>query len=184
MGTRVVIGVIAVLAALAGCGGGEPTSQGGATKSPAPPTSEAPPAGEPGGDLPSSLMFAGTTVDGGEFKASTLAGKPVVLWFWAPWCPKCKAAAPDVARLAGEYDGKVAIVGVGGLGKPGDMRGFVKENKTGRFVNLADEAGDVWRKFGVKQQHTYVLITADGTIAHTGGLTGDQLEARVGKLAA
>ena len=184
MRAKVLIGVIAVLVGLAGCGGGEPTSQGGATKSPAPPTSEAPPEGEPGGDIPKSLMFAGTTVDGDEFKGSTLAGKPAVLWFWAPWCPKCQAAAPDVKRLAGQYDGKVAFVGVAGLGSASDMRGFVKDNKTNGFVNLADEAGDVWRKFGVKQQHTYVLITADGKIAHTGGLTGDQLEARVGKLAA
>jgi hypothetical protein len=31
------------------------------------------------------LQFAGATVDGGRFDAATLAGTPVVLWFWAPF---------------------------------------------------------------------------------------------------
>jgi hypothetical protein len=30
--------------------------------------------------------FAGTTVEGKPFSGASLAGKPTVLWFWAPWC--------------------------------------------------------------------------------------------------
>ncbi len=33
----------------------------------------------------SPLQFSGETVDGGRFDAATLAGTPVVLWFWAPF---------------------------------------------------------------------------------------------------
>lgn len=32
-----------------------------------------------------TLDFAAATVDGGRLDAATLAGTPVVLWFWAPF---------------------------------------------------------------------------------------------------
>jgi thioredoxin 1 len=34
---------------------------------------------------------------------------PVVVDFWATWCPPCKIIDPLIDDLAKEYDGKVAI---------------------------------------------------------------------------
>jgi thiol-disulfide isomerase/thioredoxin len=128
------------------------------------------------------LGFTARTVGGADFNGASVAGRPVVLWFWAPWCPLCDGQAPEVKRVATKYSGKVAVIGVAGMSKTNAMKEFVARNGVSGFTNLADESGAVWRRFGVTEQGRYVLLDASGTVVYTGYLDGDALAERVGRL--
>jgi len=78
-------------------------------------------------------------VDDKSFKKEVLEAKmPVLVDFWAPWCAPCRAIAPAVEELAGEYAGRV---------------GFAK-------VNVDDNPG-VATEYGVRSIPT-LLIFKDG----------------------
>lgn len=121
---------------------------------------------------PASLQFASTTVDGKAFKGGTLAKKPAVLWFWAPWCGTCQGQAAQTAKLADKYKGKVNFVGVAGLDKTKPIRGFISSQKVGNFPHLNDQKGSVWKKFGITQQSSYVMLDKNGKKVHEGVATG------------
>jgi thiol-disulfide isomerase/thioredoxin len=125
--------------------------------------------------------FTGTTLDGDAFDGRSLEGKPAVVWFWAPWCPTCRAQAPTVAELAEKYDGQVAVVGVGGLDSQDAIEEFA--DQVPHVTHLVDDEGTVWRHFRVTAQSTYTVIDADGEIITEGYLDDDELVALVDQLA-
>jgi peroxiredoxin len=187
---RYRVGVLAAVLVLTACAGdpspvstpSQRTSVAVSTP-PASPAATATSSSAPA-DAPEALRFTATTVDGKPFDAATLAGKPTVLWFWAAWCPRCAGAADDVAGLQRDFAGRVNVVGVAGLESGRDaMRDFVDGFDIGGFVNLADDEGAVWRRFGVTTQEYYVILDRAGAVVHKGPLAPDALRDRVTALA-
>jgi thiol-disulfide isomerase/thioredoxin len=128
------------------------------------------------------LDFAGTTLSGEPFRGAALQGEPAVLWFWAPWCPTCRAQSGNVSTLAQEYEGRVAVVGVGGLDSQAAIEQVALEIP--HVTHLLDPGGDVWRHFGVTAQSTYTVVSADGEIMAEGYLDDDELNDLVARLVA
>ncbi|NBM20531.1 redoxin domain-containing protein [Streptomyces sp. GC420] len=172
----------AALLTLTGCGGdgGSASAGGDAGASPPEASSPAQPptasqgsgSGAEGAEVPEALNFTATTVNGKPFDAKTLAGRPTVLWFWAPWCPACKGQAAETAKVAADFRGRANVVGVAGLDKNAAMRDFVSDTGTGSFPHLADEKGEVWKRFEITRQSHYVILDRTGKTVYEGVLPG------------
>jgi thiol-disulfide isomerase/thioredoxin len=107
-------------------------------------------------EVAATLRFTGTTIEGNRFDGSSLAGKPVLLWFWAPWCPVCRGQVSQVQKVAEDHKGAVSVVGVGSLDDANAIRAF-GANATD-VTRLMDESGEIWKRFGVTQQSSFVLL--------------------------
>ncbi|PSK62048.1 Soluble secreted antigen MPT53 [Micromonospora sp. MH33] len=133
--------------------------------------------------VPETLSFSAKTLDGTAFSAAALAGRPVVLWFWAPWCATCASQAWTVAEIAPKYRDTVPIVGVAGLGEQKAMKEFVTEFDLAGTPQLDDRSGTLWRRFEVVEQSTFVIVGRDGRVVHQGFLDGESLTRQVDALA-
>ncbi len=128
--------------------------------------------------------FKGVTLTGTNFSGAELAGKPTVLWFWTPWCPTCRAEAPNLVALEKSFKGKVTIIGVPAQAPLADMKQFVKETKTSKFAHLADTDGAIWQHFQIPYQPATIFLTPKGAIAskQIGALSKSELFKRARQL--
>jgi len=99
------VGAFALLAACSGAGnrgttGGFVSGDGSITQVDAADREKAP-------------VLEGEGLDGRPLSTADFAGKTIVVNLWGPWCPPCRAEAPDLNRVAQEYASKgVQFVGV------------------------------------------------------------------------
>ncbi|MGE0880885.1 MAG: TlpA family protein disulfide reductase [Acidimicrobiia bacterium] len=186
---RFTVGIAAGAFVLASCGGGGDASspvtsptQTAASAQPAPSAAGAAPANananaNANAATPAGIRLVGAkTVNGAAFDPATLAGKPTVAWFWAPWCTVCRAEAPEISATVAKYQDRVNFVGIAGLGKAPEMRKFVSETRTSAFVHLDDTNGTIWKAYGIYAQPSFAFITAGGRVqTFTGSLDAKSL---------
>ncbi|GAB4086685.1 protein disulfide oxidoreductase [Myceligenerans cantabricum] len=195
---RILVPLIASALLVAGCASGttetEPDDVGAGpeTRSEAPADADAstdpadPESGDAaeagsGSDIDTAAWdFSAETLEGGTFEGASIAGTPTVLWFWAPWCPTCRAQIPAVTGLAEEYDGEVEFVGAGGLASGDEIRALAEEIP--HVTHLVDVDGVVWQKFGMTEQSTFAVIDESGTVVEEGYLDDGSLEQAVAGL--
>jgi thiol-disulfide isomerase/thioredoxin len=135
--------------------------------------------------VPDELDFTAPVLGGGELDARTLAGKDALFYFWAPWCPICRREAPGLPPVLAAYP-EVTFVTVGGSSDDLDaMADFVADAGLDEAINVADRTGEVWTRFGVTYQYTYVFVDDSGAVETvTGPLEDDQLRSHLDALTA
>ena len=122
---------------------------------------------------------------GGTFDPAQLGTRPTVVWFWAPWCPNCRAMAPGLAELADQYQGEMTILGVAGRGEVDEMHEFVSSTGTDGMAHVIDADGSVWAEFDVFSQPAFAFVTADGEVEVViGRQTQDAMQRRFAQLLA
>ena len=99
--------------------------------------------------------FSLPALDGSEVDSSSLAGRPVILNFWATWCQPCLKEIPELKDLA--TDDRVEVVGIA-LDEEGAraVRPFV-ENHDMRYLILLGNQEIFQRMGGLTIPFTLVL---------------------------
>jgi cytochrome c biogenesis protein CcmG/thiol:disulfide interchange protein DsbE len=108
--------------------------------------------------------FTLTLFDGGEFFLSEHAGKPILVNFWASWCPPCREEAKLLQRTWGIYEDKgVVYVGVDTQDTEPAARAFLTDFGV-TYPNGIDSDNAISRSYQAFDLPTTVFIDRKGTI--------------------
>ena len=126
---------------------------------------------------------------------AAMRGHPVLLFFWAHWCPDCKAEAPVLAALQNRY-GPQGLVLVG----PTRLYGYVARGEEAAPAAEKQYIEQVWRRYyaaladvpvplsaanfpvyGASTTPTLILIDRRGVVRfyHPGAASEAELSARI-----
>ncbi len=108
--------------------------------------------------------FTLKTFDGPMISMRALRGKPVVLNFWASWCPPCRIEASLLERTWRVYKRRgVAFIGIDLQDREEDALRFIREfNIT--YPNAPDLTGEVSISYGVSGLPVTFFVSREGQI--------------------
>ncbi|HWB84368.1 MAG TPA: TlpA disulfide reductase family protein [Bryobacteraceae bacterium] len=125
----------------------------------------------------------------------SLKGHAVLLFFWAHWCPDCKAEARVLGNVMRKYAshgleliGPTKLYGYAAGGEPAapaSERKYIEQVKNKYYAMLADMPVPVssanFRLYGASTTPTLVLVDRAGIVRlyHPGTISEDQLSAQV-----
>ncbi len=120
--------------------------------------------------------------DGTEYRLSNLHGHPLVLNFWATWCPPCRAEMPalDAAYLDYKDDGLI-VLAINQM----DAREQVETFRQAMGLHMPivlDTQGTVGQAYWVRGLPTSFFVDTQGIVAlrWTGMLTEESLQKGLG----
>jgi len=123
------------------------------------------------------------SLDGEDVDLARFVGKtPVLIEFWATWCPLCKQLEPAIQALHDKYGDKLEIVHivVPQNQTPAAAREYAEKHKLpGRFY--FDAKGEAYKAFAAYHTSYIVVLNAKGTVVHSDAGTEQDLAAAVAK---
>lgn len=137
--------------------------------------------------LPSALIgkplpaFDLASLGGGDpIRAASLAGKPMIINFWASWCGACRTEHDVLLELGQKLApaGKVQVLGINFRDTTDNAQRFLNERGAFPYPSASDPAGRTGIDFGVYGLPETFFVAADGKILarHVGALTPQDAE--------
>jgi thiol-disulfide isomerase/thioredoxin len=120
----------------------------------------------------------GKPVDLGQW----VGKKPVVIEFWATWCPLCAELFPRLEAVQRRYGDavQVVVVAVGVSQSPASIKRHLTRHPMG-FPVLWDGNGAAVRAFQAPGTSYVVMLDAKGKVVYTGYGADQDLEREVAK---
>jgi len=95
------------------------------------------------------------------FSTLDYKGKPILIHFWATWCPTCKLEADNIQRLSESYDVLTIAVKSGDDAK---INAYLKEHQL-HFKVINDREGILASQFLVPAFPTTFIYDKDGKLS-------------------
>jgi cytochrome c biogenesis protein CcmG/thiol:disulfide interchange protein DsbE len=120
-------------------------------------------------------------LDGAPIQLSDFRGRPILVTFWATWCPPCRAEDPDIEAVYRQFQDAGLVVLAVDLGEdPVTVRNYAQ--RAGLTFTVAldqrNEAAGIYRIAGPP---THYFIDADGLIRdwQNGSMSKETIEKKV-----
>lgn len=105
-------------------------------------------------------------LDGKKWSLSDLKGHPVIINFWATWCPPCIEEMPSIERAWNIVkDEGIQIMAIS-YGEDQDLVEAFKARYPMSFPVIADTTGNVVRQWPVQGLPTTVVLNSAGEIVY------------------
>jgi len=120
----------------------------------------------------------GLTLAGQPYSLPAHPGKPVLVHFWATWCPICRAEQDSIAAIAQDHPDTITVSMQSG--RPEEVSRHMREQGIG-FPVVNDPDGMLSRAWGVHAVPASFIIAPDGQIrfVEVGYTTGIGLKLRL-----
>jgi len=151
---KVILMILALGLVLAGCSAGsEPPGVEGQTT---------PAEGTQIGNLAPDFQLQ--NLDGQTVSLTGLRGEPVLINFWATWCPPCRGEVPYIQEIYEEWSGEGLVVLAINLGESSSQVEEFMQNYHLSFTVLLDTKQDVAQRYNITGIPTTFFIDKDGII--------------------
>ncbi len=123
-------------------------------------------------NVPASSLAAGELApdfrlmlaDGSSLALSDLKGRPVLINFWATWCPPCRSEMPDIIDRYNQNADDLVVLAVNTREGMDLVEPFAQSFGITMPVVL-DQTGDIMNLYEVRSMPTSYFINRDGYIA-------------------
>ena len=132
---------------------------------------------------PAPLAFKLKDMNGNDIALADYRGRPLIVNFWATWCPPCKVEIPYFMEFTEKYKAqKLTVLGISIDDTPEDLRAFATEYKMNYPVLVGRNNFELQEAFDADIAIPVTwFIRADGTVflKHAGPATKEYFEQQV-----
>lgn len=108
--------------------------------------------------------FSLPRLGGGEIRLSDYRGKkPVILTFFATWCPNCRRDMPVMSVVYEDVSDRIEFIGIDLEERSDIVEKFIQGNAIG-FPIALDQDGSVGEAYGIGYTNTHVFIGRNGDV--------------------
>jgi thiol-disulfide isomerase/thioredoxin len=114
-------------------------------------------------DFELPLLAAQGVSDGTTVRLSDFRGRPVLLNFWATWCPPCRKEIPELQRFHKEYGDRIVLIGINWNDEPQAAADLLKSYDI-TYLNVIDRGGEAFVDYRLTALPTSFWIDEQGII--------------------